>query len=811
MTNLATQGVYFTAEDSSGNIGLWVTSGTSAGTYEIGGAASAGVTGALTAFDPEWLTAFHGKVLFSGLDSLGGAGLWISDGTAAGTIEIGGAKDAGVVGAYQGTLPGLHPGFPASTNLTFVVFGPKALFFGWDTAGDDQSIWVTDGTAAGTIELGGLSNAGISGAYALGLGGNHFVAIGNKVVFNGYDSHHYEGLWVTDGTTGGTVEIGGLNNAGVTGASASVSLNPQELVAIGSKALFIGKDASGIAGLWVTDGTAAGTFEIGGSKSAGVAGADSNGLAPGNVTAFGYNKALFSGWNGATPPGTPAQGLWITDGTTAGTHEIGGMGDAGVVGANSGLGLAPVGITAFGNHAVFSGADAKGYGNYSASAGNLWVTDGTASGTIEIGGIQNAGLANVNSTGLNPIDFAAIGSKDVFEGVDASGLDALWVTDGTLAGTFEIGGLNNSGVAGAPAGGLFPAGNAGGFTVSGNQAYFEATNRSNGNSVGLWVTDGTVAGTHLVTNSAADMFSNLSDALDLTPTVSATPDTVDSLRDNFNGDGKSDLLLENTSGAVYVGEVKNGSESYMQVAALGPEWSFKGNGDFLGDGHEDFLIENINGAVYVGEVKNGTTTYMQAGGLGSEWKFVGTGDFLNNGQDQFLIENTSGAVFVGNVVNGSAQYTQVAALGPEWSFRGAGDFLGDGETDFLIENAPGAVYVGEVKNGATNYTQVGALGPEWKFVGTGDFLGNGQDQFLIENSSGALDVANVVNGQAHYTQVGALGPEWSFLGTGDYLGTGTAGFMIENTAGALVLGTIANGQASYTQAGALGKEWTSHW
>ena len=184
----------------------------------------------------------------------------------------------------------------------------------------------------------------------------------------------------------------------------------------------------------------------------------------------------------------------------------------------------------------------------------------------------------------------------------------------------------------------------------------------------------------------------------------ASPDLVE---DNFNGGIASDLLLQNAAGAVAVGAIGgNGQESYTQVAALGPEWSFQGNGDFLG-----------------------------------------------NGQDQFLIENTSGAVDVGNVVNGQAQYTQVAALGPEWTFQGTGDFLGNGQDQFLIENTSGAVDVGNVVNGQAQYTQVAALGPEWTFEGTGDFLGNGQDQFLIENTSGGVDVGNVVNGQAQYTQV----------------------------------------------------------
>ena len=288
----------------------------------------------------------------------------------------------------------------------------------------------------------------------------------------------------------------------------------------------------------------------------------------------------------------------------------------------------------------------------------------------------------------------------------------------------------------------------------------------------------------------------------------ASPDLVE---DNFNGGIASDLLLQNATGAVAVGAIGgNGQESYTQVAALGPEWSFQGNGDFLGNGQDQFLIENTSGAVDVGNVVNGQAQYTQVAALGPEWTFQGTGDFLGNGQDQFLIENTSGGVDVGNVVNGQTQYTQVAALGPEWTFEGTGDFLGNGQDQFLVENTSGAVDVGNVVNGQTQYTQVAALGPEWTFEGTGDFLGNGQDQFLIENTSGAVDVGNVVNGQVQYTQVAALGPEWSFIGTGDYQGTGTAGFMIENTAGAVALGTISNGQASYSQVGALGPEWSSH-
>jgi hypothetical protein len=90
----------------------------------------------------------------------------------------------------------------------------------------------------------------------------------------------------------------------------------------------------------------------------------------------------------------------------------------------------------------------------------------------------------------------------------------------------------------------------------------------------------------------------------------------------------------------------------------------------LGNGLSGFLIENTAGAVAVGEVVNGQAQYTSIGGLGPEWNFVGAGDYGGTGTDSFVIENTSGAVSIGTVAGGQAQYAQVAALGPEWRFHG---------------------------------------------------------------------------------------------------------------------------------------------
>jgi hypothetical protein len=344
------------------------------------------------------------------------------------------------------------------------------------------------------------------------------------------------------------------------------------------------------------------------------------------------------------------------------------------------------------------------------------------------------------------------------------------------------------------------------FSVNGQNLLLEYNNPKTGDDAGDWtaaalgdafgfgITD------HGLTVSATDLLE-----MDLLGFKISQP-----VNDDFNDDQNSDILIENASGAVDVGEYMGGSMSFAQVAGLGPEWSFHGSGDFFGDGNLGFLVQNTGGAVDVGEVVGGHATFTQVAALGPEWKFGGVGDFLGDGLSDFLIQNAAGAVDIGEVVGGLATFTQVASLGPEWKFVAAGDFMGDGQSDFLIENTAGAVDVGEVVGGQTTFTNVGSLGPEWKFVGAGDFLAVGDDQFLIQNTSGAVDVAQVIDGVAHYTQVAALGSEWKFVGAGDFLGEGHEQFLIENTAGAVDVGDWNGSQIHFTQITSLGSEWSFH-
>src|ERR1700722_13263923 len=257
-------------------------------------------------FEGEAAPVNRGGVLeASGIDDL-----WESNGTAGGTVDLAG---------INGTT-GL---FPSS----FGFINGIALFDGEKPGGGGIALWETNGTTAGTFALTGISGA---------------------LLFDGPDASGQAGLWVTNGTVAGTSEISGTSGVA-----------PSDLTLYNGKVLFDGYQT-----LFVTNGTAAGTQEI-----TGISGAPTS-LYPSDMTVYN-GKVLFDGAGG--------QGLWVTNGTAAGTQALTGISGAGSDGLF--LEIDPE-FTVINGEVVFAGTN-------TASDVGLWVTNGTAAGTPQINGIGN--------------------------------------------------------------------------------------------------------------------------------------------------------------------------------------------------------------------------------------------------------------------------------------------------------------------------------------------------------------------------------------------------------------------------------------
>ena len=404
---------------------------------------------------------FNGRLLFGARDPEHGHELWHSDGTAGGTA----------------LLSDLVPGPRDASPTAFTVAGGKVFF----TA--DRGLWVTDGTAAGAQKIATVNVSSV-------LGERPLIAAGSRVFFNGSTETHGQELWTSDGTPAGTKMLADLC-PGTCG-------QPQGITAFGSGVLFAGNGgaATGLE-LYASDGnTVTLVKDIAPGTSSSV---------PRGLVAFD-NKVWFSANDGS---GTK---LWTSDGTPGGTvlgPTVGGavaaspenftvagtrlyftanLSGSGRELCSAAIASAPTlveEITAGAGSTTFA-EDFGAVGNnvYFAVSGTppaVWVSDGTAVGTLKLTDVADEGPGSVRIGAA-----AAVGGQVLFSALSADKGFEPFRTDGTPAGTGVLRDINPGLASSEPSA---PA-------VLGGAGYFFADDGLNGHE--LWRSDGTPGGTVLL-------------------------------------------------------------------------------------------------------------------------------------------------------------------------------------------------------------------------------------------------------------------------------------------------------------------------
>jgi ELWxxDGT repeat protein len=193
----------------------------------------------------------------------------------------------------------------------------------------------------------------------------------------------------------------------------------------GYKAFFAATDATHGEELWVTDGTVAGTHMVK-DIVGGTGGSNPSYLGRLN------DKVLFSAYTDDT-----GQELWVSDGTEEGTFMLA---DTYMVGDGDPKGFCQVNET----QAVFSATDDES-AEYDVDRGKqqwLWVTDGSANGTKRIYqcDVKNPGQDNTNLH----TPYVRVGRRVFFkaDNIDGTTGEELWVTDGTTSGTKFVKDIN---------------------------------------------------------------------------------------------------------------------------------------------------------------------------------------------------------------------------------------------------------------------------------------------------------------------------------------------------------------------------------
>ena len=309
---------FFIGDDPSNGTELWHSDGTPAGT-----AIARDIVPGAGGSDPDFLTRYHGNLLFAATDPARGTELWSSDGTRHGTRPV------------ADIVPGPESSYPES--LTRV--GDR-VFLTVASPANGMELWRTNGTAAGTrlvrdINPGpansiptdltavnkrlyffvdepipGLwrSNGTESGTFRVphGVPGSYLTNVRGTAYYSGFSERTGQELWRSDGTHGGT----GLVRDIRPGGGDLDSSRPEFLANVHGKLFFQANDGTHGTELWDSDGTKAGTRMVrdvwpgsGGAQAA-------------YITASA-SKAFYVSVTAAYGPE-----LWRSDGTARGTQLV---------------------------------------------------------------------------------------------------------------------------------------------------------------------------------------------------------------------------------------------------------------------------------------------------------------------------------------------------------------------------------------------------------------------------------------------------------------------------------------------------------
>jgi len=293
--------------------------------------------------------------------------------------------------------------------------------------------------------------------------------------------------------------------------------------------------------------------------------------------------------------------------------------------------------------------------------------------------------------------------------------------------------------------------------------------------------------------------------------------TANDVRNDFNGDGRSDILWRNVDGQMsnWLGQANGGfvANNANAAAVVPVAWQIAATGDFNGDGRDDILWRNVDGQIsnWLATASGGYTpnNANAAAVVPTAWHVVGTGDFNGDGRDDILWRHNDGTIsnWLGTAAGGfTPNDTNAAAPVPTaWHVAGVGDFNGDGRDDILWRNDDGQLsnWLGTATGGFTpNNANAAAIVPTaWQVIGTGDFNGDGRDDILWRHSDGTLSnwLGTAAGGFTPNDANAAVAVPlaWSVVAVGDYNGDGRDDILWRHTDGTLS-NWLGNANGSFT-------------
>ncbi|MDQ3057171.1 MAG: VCBS repeat-containing protein, partial [Pseudomonadota bacterium] len=251
-------------------------------------------------------------------------------------------------------------------------------------------------------------------------------------------------------------------------------------------------------------------------------------------------------------------------------------------------------------------------------------------------------------------------------------------------------------------------------------------------------------------------------------------------RGDVDGDGRSDLLLQNAGVGQSAYWIMNGAVPVRYSSAFTQPAGYArvATGDFNGDSRLDIVWARSSDRQLLLWQGDGTGfTQLAIRDYSAGWAVTGAGDIDGDGRSDLLLANASQGVVAYWTMNGATPVRYSSAfVQPDGYVQVAnGDFNGDGRLDLVWARASDRNLL--LWQGDGNGFTALAIGPSssgWAVTGAGDIDGDGRSDLLLANASTGQVAYWVMNGATaqRYSAAFVQPAGYAQVTSGDYNGDG---------------------------------------
>ena len=261
------------------------------------------------------------------------------------------------------------------------------------------------------------------------------------------------------------------------------------------------------------------------------------------------------------------------------------------------------------------------------------------------------------------------------------------------------------------------------------------------------------------------------------------------VRPDFNGDGKADILLRDSSGNNAIWLMDGTTQlSDSDIPFADNNLQVEGIIDFDGDGKSDLLWRNSStgeNSIWLMDGPNRISD-NSIPNADSNWQVAATDDFNGDGKgDIFWRDPLTGENSIW-LMDGSNRISNnsIGNAGSNWQVEETGDFNGDGFADVIWRNSLTNVNSIWLMNGATKIGDSPIGTTTWEVQSTGDFNGDGKDDILWRHSTGnnaiwLMDGTTRISGGS----LPRVDTSWSVQGVSDFDADGKADILWRQNTG----------------------------